>query len=111
MTPEHALSNAIRAWCGANDMIAIRYNVGRVYDPRTDSYIDFGPPVGHTDLIVYTRDGRAVFVECKIKPRKPTLEQLRFINEMKSRGFIAGVVYDLEDFINLIFTPKNTPEF
>jgi hypothetical protein len=41
-------------------------------------------------------------VETKIKPRKPTVEQERFLEEARSRGFQAFVVYTIEEFINKV---------
>ena len=101
MTPEHHLMNEIKLYCGQRNWICIRYNTGTIQDARTGKYIDFGPPVGHSDLIVYTDTGEIMFVETKIHPRKPTQQQLDFIKIMQNHGFLASVIYNLQEFIEM----------
>lgn len=99
MTPEKILSKQIQAVCGENNIICFDVNVGAV-QLITGSYFRTGLPRGFSDLLLFTSNGKTAFIETKIKPRKPTQEQINFINTMKKRGFIAGVVYDINDFIN-----------
>ena len=99
MTPEKILSKQIQAVCGENNIICFDVNVGRG-QLITGSYFRTGLPRGFSDLLLFTSNGKTAFIETKIKPRKPTQEQINFINTMKKRGFIAGVVYDINDFIN-----------
>ena len=112
MTPEKILSKQIQAVCGENNIICFDVNVGggqlitgsyfRTGQLITGkgSYFRTGLPRGFSDLLLFTSNGKTAFIETKIKPRKPTQEQINFINTMKKRGFIAGVVYDINDFIN-----------
>lgn len=109
MTPEHRLMNEVRLWCGKHDMLCFRCNVG-TYLLANGTYMDTGLPVGFPDLLVLTDKGEAVFVECKVKPNKPTKEQLEFLNNVKRRGFKGGVVYGIEDFINLVNEPAHYVE-
>jgi hypothetical protein len=51
------------------------------------------------DLTIITDDGRVIFCETKIHPRKPTQEQINFINMLNTRGIKAFVAYSLEEFI------------
>jgi len=97
-TPEHRLMNEIRAWCGEHDLICIRANVGRVR-LIDGTYFDTGLPKGYPDLTVIGY-GWIMFCETKIHPRKPTIEQLNFLAEMKKRGHKTLVAYNLNDFIN-----------
>src|SRR5690554_295581 len=99
MTPEKILSKQIQAVCGENNIICFDVNVGGG-QLITGSYFRTGLPRGFSDLLLFTSNGKTAFIETKIKPRKPTQEQINFINTMKKRGFIAGVVYDINDFIN-----------
>jgi hypothetical protein len=98
MTPEHRLQNEIKLWCGEHNIICLRINVGKVktVDGR---WFDTGLPVGFSDLLLLSADGKATFVETKIKPRKPTEQQIQFIQLMKNRGFNAFVAYSLQEFI------------
>jgi hypothetical protein len=99
MIPEKILSKQIQAVCGENNIICFDVNVGGG-QLITGSYFRTGLPRGFSDLLLFTSNGKTAFIETKIKPRKPTQEQINFINTMKKRGFIAGVVYDINDFIN-----------
>lgn len=54
------------------------------------------------DLLILTDDGRAIFCEGKIKPRKPTQDQINFIANLVNRKFTAFVAYTLEEFISEI---------
>ena len=99
MIPEKILSKQIQAVRGENNIICFDVNVGGG-QLITGSYFRTGLPRGFSDLLLFTSNGKTAFIETKIKPRKPTQEQINFINTMKKRGFIAGVVYDINDFIN-----------
>ena len=99
MTPEKILSKQIQAVCGENNIICFDVNVGGG-QLITGSYFRTGLPRGFSDLLLFTSNGKTAFIETKIKPRKPTQEQINFINSMYKRGFIAGFVYDINDYIN-----------
>lgn len=43
-----------------------------------------------------------MFIEAKVKPNKPTPEQVKFIEDMKAQGAVAGVCYSVDDFWGLI---------
>ncbi len=79
-----------------------RHNVGKFYtaDGRP---IYAGPPKGYPDLSGNRRgDGRAVYIEAKIRPNKPTPEQLRYLADRRDEGAIAGVCYSVTDALALI---------
>jgi hypothetical protein len=52
---------------------------------------------GTADITGCSKDGRFVAVECKIRPNKPTELQERYLAEIRKRGGIALVAYDLND--------------
>jgi hypothetical protein len=101
MTAEHRLQQQIKLWCGERNVLCFRTNSGKV--PLTDGrWFDTGLPVGFPDLFLLTTKGDCIFVETKIKPRKPTEEQERFLAEARSRGFQAFVIYTIEEFIEKV---------
>lgn len=100
MTPETLLATRLKLYCGEHNYIIIRQQSGNFYTSQ-------GIPVkigfnGLSDYLIITDKGEPVFVETKVRPNKPTKDQLRFIDEMHKRGVKAGVVYSIEDFIELI---------
>ena len=60
-------------------------------------WFDTGLPKGFSDLLA-VRNGKAYFIEVKVKPNKPSKEQLAFIETITNRyGCAAGVAYSVED--------------
>jgi len=98
MTPEHALSKQIMLWCGEHNWLCFHINVGKI-KLSDGTYFQTGVPKGWPDLTIITDDGRVIFCETKIHPRKPTQEQINFINMLNARGIKAFVAYSLEEFI------------
>lgn len=47
---------------------------------------------------------KGLWIELKIKPNKPTKEQLRFLELVSSLGYLGEVCYELDDAITLINT-------
>lgn len=81
-----------------------RNNVGtaKTHDGR---FIKFGLTKGSSDLIGWTEvNGVAVFtaVEVKKPKKKPTPEQTKFIEAVRSRGGIAGVATSDDEAEELI---------
>jgi hypothetical protein len=68
-------------------------------DPRM---IRFGLAVGSSDIIGIAPCGRFFAVEVKTRTRKPTKEQLRFIEAVNNAGGIAGIARSVEDALKLI---------
>jgi hypothetical protein len=52
---------------------------------------------GTADITGCSKDGRFIAVECKIKPNKPTELQEAYLEEIRRRGGIAIVAYDISD--------------
>lgn len=96
---EHDLQNRIRLRLTQEGYTTFRTNVGKVkmHDGR---WFDTGLPRGFSDLFA-VKDGRVCFIECKIHPRKPTDEQVKFLEGMRQRGCAAGVAYTVEEAIKI----------
>lgn len=94
-----ALYPAVKLW---------RANVGsvRTADGR---YFSTGLPKGFPDLFgvlpaEMTKSGCAVpvFVEVKVRPNRPSEDQVKFLEEQKAKGAAAGVVYSVDDAWELL---------
>lgn len=57
---------------------------------------------GASDIIGITPNGKFIAIECKVGYNKPTPHQDLFLNEVKTRGGIAGVVKSLDELLVLI---------
>lgn len=96
---EHDLQNLIRIKLSELGYTVFRANVGKV-KMQDGRWFDTGLPTGFSDLFC-VREGRAYFIECKIKPNKPTQEQINFIKRMQEQGCSAGVAYTVEEAVNI----------
>ena len=61
-----------------------------------------GLPKGFSDLIFFSRDGKAAFIEVKKLKEKPRPEQEKFLALMKSMGFSTGIARSVEDALKII---------
>lgn len=104
--PETRLYKEIEIWCSKQDWLCFHINVirGQWKNMKNGivSWLDTGVPEGWSDLIILTNDGRTMFCEAKVGKNKPTKDQLKFIEIMRQRGFIAFVAYSLEEFIEVV---------
>lgn len=98
MTPEQALDKQIMLYCGQRNWLCFHINVGGG-KLANGTFFQTGVPKGWPDLTIITDDGRVIFCETKIHPRKPTQNQLNFIAELNKRKFTAFVAYTLDEFI------------
>lgn len=75
-----------------------RNHVGSFTDPRSGNYIQCGVGgKGGSDLIGITKDGRFIALEVKVGKGKPTPEQVKFVEFVKSMGGKAAVVWSVEE--------------
>lgn len=106
MTPEQALSKQIEIECGKIGWAAFHINVGefKFWDPikKQDIFFKTGAPKGFPDYHILTHYGFTVYVETKIKPRKPTKDQIKWLNWLNKRGYYARVIYTLDEFLYLM---------
>lgn len=97
MTPESVLKNKVLIELGKRGYIAFRMQVGLFYT-KEGSRISTTLPRGTSDLLVFEKGtGRGIWIETKIKPRKPTPEQVQFIHTLRNQGCYASVCYKIED--------------
>ena len=76
-----------------------RTNAGSVKLPNGRTFRAL--PKGFSDVTLIRRDGVCCFVECKVKPNKPTQEQTEFIEKMQRHNCKAGVAYSVEDALDI----------
>jgi len=76
-----------------------RTNAGSVKLPN--GKIFKGLPKGFSDILFVRNDGKACFIETKIKPNEPTPEQLAFIKKMQGLGCHAGVAYSVNEAMQI----------
>jgi hypothetical protein len=107
---ESALLREIRLEAPKLGVTLFRNNVGMLTD-QYGNKVRYGLSVGSADLIGWMQqpwyDGTgamAVFVaiECKAPGKKPTPQQLAFLDAVRTAGGIAGVAYSLDDFRRII---------
>lgn len=98
-TPEIRLDKEIMLYCGTRGWECYHINVGGG-KLVSGSYFKTGVPKGWSDLFIIKPNGVVMWCETKIHPRKPTQEQLDFIDRMQSKGFKAFVAYSLDEFIS-----------
>lgn len=63
--------------------------------------------LGEPDLIICQNDGKVLFVECKAKGGKLSLDQQSVIAWLEKLNQRWAVVYNFEQFLNLV-NPKET---
>ena len=73
-----------------------RNNTGGLYD-KTGRFIRYGLCVGSSDLIGVMPDGRFLAIEVKQPGKKPTPEQIKFLNFIREKNGIAFVATCEED--------------
>jgi len=100
---ESALVAQVLQYLNYRGHYAWRQNTGGARSSHTDKFgrtsfyfTRFGFP-GISDILGITSDGRFLAVECKHGYKKPTEDQLRFINEVRKRGGIGLIAYQLTD--------------
>lgn len=102
MNQEHNIQNQIRLWCGQNDILCFRCNVGRVRT-STGEYFDTGLPSGFSDLIILYNH-TIYFCECKSpigRQREDQKQFERIVTEHGYKYFIARSVQDVIDNLYL----------
>ena len=82
---------------------AWRNNAGKipVESKGVKRYINIGQK-GLPDVLGYTKDGRFIGIEAKIKPNKPSPIQQQTIDDMKRAGCIAEIVYTTEEMEKIL---------
>lgn len=97
---ETILQNEIRIELSKLGCIVLRHDVGTFRSPDGKHAVKIGT-IGEPDLTVLCPNGKTVWLEVKVKPNKPTKEQLAFIKRATEMGHIAAVVYSVEEAVKL----------
>lgn len=100
MTAEHRIMNEIRLWCGENNILCFRCNVGRVR-LATGGYFDTGLPSGFSDLIILANQ-TIYFCEVKTPTGKQRPDQIKFMNAVRERGYTYFIARSVNDCLFII---------
>lgn len=98
---ETDLMNLIRIEVSKAGHKIFRTNVGKI-KMADGRWFDTGLPKGHSDLYGFRKDGRIFYIEVKVRPNKPTYEQLQFLDAMRKAGALGGVAYNISDAFEII---------
>ena len=101
MSSEQDIQNLIRLALSERGILNFRNNVGCLKD-ATGRMVRYGLYPGSSDIIGIMPDGRFLAIEVKKPGKKPTPEQLNFIEAIRRHGGIAGVVHGVEDLAGLL---------
>lgn len=101
MTTEQDILSLIRLALSERGIISWRNNTGALKD-KDGRLIRYGLCPGSSDIIGIMPDGRFLAIEVKKPGKKPTPEQLNFIEAIRRHGGIAGVVHGVEDLAGLL---------
>ena len=97
---EHYIQNQIREWCGNNNLLCFRCNVGRVLT-ADNIWFDTGLPSGFSDLLILDNNGHAIFCEVKSLTGKQRPDQKKFESVVTSRGFLYILAHSLNEFVTI----------
>lgn len=78
-----------------------RANVG-VFKTEDGRYINTGLPKGFSDLFGFTSAGAPFFMEVKTEKGGARPDQVRFLEAMRNRGAIVGIVRSVDDALKLL---------
>ena len=82
-----------------------RCNVGR-FKMADGRWFDTGLPPGFSDLAGHRAgDARAFYLEVKQPGGRVTPQQILFLEAMKQRGALAGVVRSIDDALKIVSAP------
>lgn len=97
MNNETDLMHRIEEAVSKRGCLVFRANVGKI-QMADGRWFDTGLPKGFSDLFgCIPRSGRFFAIECKVKPNKPTPEQIQFLHVIRRLGAIGLVAYSVED--------------
>lgn len=99
---ETDIMNLIRLKLSEMDFIVFRTNVGKV-KLEDGRWFNTGLPRGFSDLFAI-KNGRVYFIEVKKPNGVVGPDQLNFIKQMQNKGCTAGIVYSVEEAVQLVTT-------
>ena len=106
MTPETILKNQCRIILSQYGWASFRLNVGTFLSKQDGHPVSTGLPEGFPDLMAL-KDGKTIFIETKIKPRKPTTKQIKTHDYLRSIGFDVLLIYSVDELIAYLNTHGN----
>lgn len=98
---ESEIQKQILDYCRLMGCLVFKVNNGGVYIKSRDCYMK-SPMKGVSDIIGLTNKGRFLAIEVKMPKKKPSIEQVDFIERVKAKGGIGLVAWSLEDIIKII---------
>ncbi|RLU42093.1 VRR-NUC domain-containing protein [Streptococcus iniae] len=102
MTQEHTIQNQIRVGLSKVGHTVFRINVGKV-KMQNGRWFETGVPKGYCDLSGFRKgDAKAFFIEVKNEKGRVRPEQKKFIENMQSRGALAGVARSVDDALRIV---------
>ena len=101
MTTETDIQNLIRLALSERGILNWRNHTFALKD-KDGRLVRGGLCVGSSDIIGIMPDGRFLAIEVKKPGKKPTTEQLNFIEAIRRHGGIAGVVHSPEELAGLL---------
>lgn len=106
-TNEHELMKNIQFVLNSCGYHTFRANVGKI-KIGPGRWFDTGLPKGHPDLYGYTPKGRCFYLEVKFGKGKPSSEQIKFIQTAQANNCLAGVVYSIEEALQVVGLGKGS---
>lgn len=101
---EHDLMNWTISHLMLKGHFAQRINSGRTFVRDTKGKVIRSIMLAHKgtpDVCGHTKDGRALYIECKVHPNVLSPAQAQFLEEAREAGCIAEVVYSTDDVENI----------
>ncbi len=100
MLKESNIQSEIMLWCGQNNILCFRCNVGK-FQTATGRWIDTGLPEGFSDLIIL-HNKTIYFCEVKTKTGRQRQAQIDFQRIVESHGYCYFVARSVDDVIKAI---------
>ena len=97
---ETDIMNSIRLKLSEMDFIVFRANVGKV-KLEDGRWFNTGLPRGFSDVFAM-KNGKIYFIEVKKTGGVIGDDQLNFIKQMQNKGCTAGIVYSVEEAVELV---------
>lgn len=100
---EGDLVRAALEWCRLYGILAWRNNTGAFKGEHRgrSRFVRYGHK-GSGDIFAVLPGGRFASIECKVVGRKASESQAEWIEQVRASGGIAGVVYCIDDLVDLL---------
>ncbi len=100
---EHELMTWCISYLSLKGHYVQRINSGKIpifQNGRINRVVKLAEP-GTPDIVGFTKDGRYIGLEIKIKPNKPSPVQQEFIDNLNRCGGIGAVIYSQEEMMEM----------